>query len=245
MNSRRAIKACIAALPLTLAGCGGSSSDTSAGVGPEYPFTPPPLNSTRFYDETVVDNSNNTINLHFAVTVTAVNADGSYAILMTDPSQSTVIVDGTNYSIITETDSLNNSGQLLIQSNFAENARPVTCTFAPHGAGPDFPVRVEESWTLDYSYTCGNGTPVAYAQMGYVADIESITVPAGTYSTIKLQSTITWTDSLGTTRTQTISNWRDVATSILVQEIISIAYSGTTPTGGYPVSRKTVLLSSS
>jgi carbohydrate-binding DOMON domain-containing protein len=68
--------------------------------------------------------------------------------------------------------------------------------------------------------------PITYSQMGSVIDVELVTVPAGTFSAIKLQSTLTWTDTLGTTRTQTVTNWRDVATSIWVKEEISYAYSG-------------------
>ena len=81
--------------------------------------------------------------------------------------------------------------------------------------------------------------------MGSVVDVESVTVPAGTYSAIKLQSTVTWTNSAGTTRTQTITNWRDVVTSVSVKQEISIAYSGTIPTTGYVVSREILLQTSS
>jgi hypothetical protein len=44
-------------------------------------------------------------------------------------------------------------------------------------------------------------------------------------------------------RTQTITNWRDVLTSVSVKQSVSIAYAGTLPTNGYPVSRQIVLQS--
>jgi hypothetical protein len=82
---------------------------------------------------------------------------------------------------------------------------------------------------------------VSYAQTGTVVDDESVTVPAGTFNAIKLESTLTWTDAQGTRRTQTVINWRDVLTSISVKQSISIAYSGTLPTTGYAVSREIIL----
>jgi hypothetical protein len=75
--------------------------------------------------------------------------------------------------------------------------------------------------------------------------VESVTVPAGMYSALKLESTLTWTDLAGTTRTQTITNWRDVNTLISVKQEISIAYSGTVPTTSYAVSREILLQSAS
>jgi hypothetical protein len=121
----------------------------------------------------------------------------------------------------------------------------VTCTYDPHGSGPDFPVSVGATWTLAYTFACGVQTPVTYSQKGSVVDVESVTVPAGTYSALKLESTLTWTDLAEKTRTQTITNWRDVNTLISVKQEISIAVSGTIPAGGYAVSREILLQSAS
>jgi hypothetical protein len=228
-------------------GCGGGSGSgvSSSGSGQSYDFVPPPINSVRSYSETVVDNSNNTIDESFTVTVTALNSDGTYVELSEDPSHNSVFVNGTNYSILTETESLNDSGQETSYVYTAAGGGLVTCTYDPHGDGPNFPLSVGNTWTLDYTLACGSGSPVSYSQVGSVADVESVTVPAGTYSAIKLQSTVTWTDSGGTTRTQTVTNWRDVATLISVKEQISIAYSGILPTTGYAVSREILLQTSS
>jgi hypothetical protein len=49
---------------LALSGCGGGGGGTGGGAvanpgsGTSYAFTAPALNSTRTYDETIVDNSN-------------------------------------------------------------------------------------------------------------------------------------------------------------------------------------------
>jgi hypothetical protein len=232
-----------AAAALSIASCGGGSD---AGGGPltSYAFVPPPVNSQRKYDETIVDNQNNTIDLSYTETVLSANPDGSYVVQQEDPNHESVTVDGSIYTIANETVTLNDAGQELSYPT-GGLGDAVLCTYAPHGPGPDSPLTVGMSWTLDYTFKCGGETPTAYVQSGTVVDVESITVPAGTYSALKLQSTISWTDAQGTTRTQTISNWRDIATSVSVKQSITIGYSGTLPTTGYAVSREIVLESMS
>ena len=144
-------------------------------------------------------------------------------------------------AIVKETMNLNDSGQETSYSYTAANGRAVTCTFSPHGAGPDFPVTIGMSWTLEYTFACAADSPVTYRQMGSVADIEAVTVPAGAFSALKLQSTLSWTDLDGTTITRTVTNWRDVRTMFSVKEIVAIAYSGTIPANGRAVNTETVL----
>jgi hypothetical protein len=234
----------LAAAAVSVAGCGGDS-----GGGPavtSYAFIAPAVNSQRKYTETIVDNQNNTIELSYTETVLSANPDGSYVVLQEDPNQESVTVNGSIYSIETETVTLNDSGQELSYTpGDGAVGEAVVCTFTPHGPGPDFPVIVGMSWTLDYTFGCGTQTSVPYAQSGTVADVESITVPAGTYSALKLQSTLSWTDAQGTKRTQTITNWRDTATSVSVKQSITISYSGTLPSTGYAISRDIVLESMS
>ncbi len=230
---------------LVLAGCGADGgSGNSLGSGMAYDFVTPVLNSMRTYGETVIDNSNNTIDIGYTQSVTAVNAGAATELLQSTTGNST-IVNGTNYAIITETQNFNDIGQETRYVYTAAGGSLVTCTFDPHGDGPDWPLKVGQTWAIDYTLTCGTAAPVTYSQMGSVVDVESVTVPAGTYTAIKLQSTLTWTNSDGTTRTQTIENWRDVATSDSVKQEISIAVSGTPPATGYAVSREILLESTS
>ncbi len=177
------------------------------------------------------------------MTVTAVNPDGSYTVAQADPDNQSVVVDGTTYAIQTETLNLNNNGQDISYNYVDAGSNSVICIYSPNGPGPNFPVTVGMPWTLDYSLGCGTQAAVAYLQTGTVVDVESVSVPAGTFNAIKLQSTISWTDAQGTMRTQTITNWRDVLTSVSVKQSVSIAYAGTLPTNGYPVSRQIVLQS--
>jgi hypothetical protein len=226
----------VVAAAALLSSCGGSSND-----GILYAFVPPTLHSERTYSETIVDNENNTIDLSYTDTVTAVNGNGTYTVLQEDPNLESVVVDGTDYLIQTQTIQVNNSGQELSYAYVDTAGAPLNCAYTPHGPGPVFPVAVGMTWTLNYTFACGGQTPVSYMQRGTVANVESVTVPAGTFNAIKLQSRLTWTDAQGTQRTQTLTNWRDVLTSISVKQSLTIAYSGTLPTTGYPVSREIIL----
>jgi hypothetical protein len=227
-----------------VSGCGGGSSAGKPGSGTSYGYVPPVLNSTRNYAETIADNSNNTINIGFSETVQAVNADGSVSEIEQSTTGGSTIVNGTNYAIPTEMQTYNAQGQ---ETGYVDlsNSPTTSCSFDPHGAGPNWPVLVGQTWSLDYTFVCGTAAAVSYTQSGSVADVETVTVPAGSFTAIKLQTTITWTSAGGTTRTQTTTNWRDVATSHSVRQDISIAVSGTLPTTGYAVNREILLESTS
>ena len=228
-------------LTALLGGCGGGGDNAASAT--TFSFVMPKLNSQRIYNRTIIDNSGNTIDETLSDTVTAVNADGSYVVLAEDPNHDSVTVNGTIYSIVTEAVSVNDSDQDTAYSYTAADGSTTTCTYVPHGGGPDLPLTVGATWTITYNFSCGANLPVAYTQTGTVVDVESVTVPAGTYSAVKLQSTLTWTGPEGTTRTQSITNWRDVNTLLSVKEDISTSYSGTMLINGYPVSTETLFYS--
>lgn len=236
-----------ALLAVLVAGCGGGagSGANTAGSSKVYSFVAPQVNSQQIYSETTVDNSNNTINQTSRNTVTAVNPDGSFTFVHDDPNNNSIMVNGTNYTVIPESVTDNNSDQEVSYTPILTNGTGVSCTITPHGAGPSYPLSVGQSWMSNYSITCGTAPPVSYAQTGSVVDVESVTVPAGTFSAIKLQSIITWTDRNGTTRTESVENWRDTQTAITVKRVTTFGYSGTTLLNGFPVSRTAVLQSQS
>ena len=87
-----------------VASCGGDSGGGSGGgSGTRYAFVPPPVNSLHKYDETIVDNQSNTIELSYTETVLSANPDGTYVVLQEDPNGESVTVNGMVYSIETET----------------------------------------------------------------------------------------------------------------------------------------------
>jgi hypothetical protein len=211
-------------------------------MGTAYALVPPVVNSTRTYSETIVDNANNTIVIGYTQTVIAVAADGTITEMQQSTSNDEVIVNGTNYTPLTETETYDgSSGQETSYTYTTAGGEPTTCTYDPRDGGPDFPLRVGQTWSISYTFACGSNSPVTYEQTGSVVDVESVTVPAGTFNALKLQSTVSWTNLQGITRTQTITNWRDIATSHSVKEDVTIAVSGTLPTTGYPVSREILL----
>ncbi len=232
----------VAGLLATLPSCGGSSGQgQSSPPAPSYPFVVPALNSQRTYSETITDNSNNTIDLSYEVIVIEVSTNDSYTVHQFDPTGGTDIVNGTDYSMRDETLAVNGSGQVTSSSYIAADGTTVNCTDQPHGAGPPFPLVIGATWSVSYTVDCTGLAPVSFTQNGTVEAVEQVTVPAGTYSTIRLRSTLSWTDAAGRTHDEMVTNWRDAATLVSVKESNTYTYSGPFPTHGFPVSSEIVL----
>jgi hypothetical protein len=232
----------------SLAACGGGGEDgsNSGGTGTSYAFVPPVVGSSRVYDETIVDNSNNTIEgISYMKTVQSVQTDGTIIEQQQEVSGPGGTVNGTNYSITTETQTYNNIGRETAYTYTESSGSPGACTYSPRAGGPVPPLQVGQTWQLDYTETCNNNAPIAYVQNGSVVDVESVTVPGGTFTALKLQSTIVWTDANGTTHTETSTDWIDTATFHSVKESDTLVDSGTLPTTGYAVSRSIELSSTS
>jgi hypothetical protein len=237
------LKRCTLAVVTVLAvGCGGGGSTTNSGAATTFSFVGPKVGSQRLYAKTTVDNANNTINQTLRNTITGINADGSFVYVQDDPTGTSLVVNGTTYSTLTLTITVNGSGQMLGYSYIPSGGTQVSCTVSPHGPGPTFPLTVGQTWTLNNITACGNGS-IAHYQSGSVVGVESVTVPAGTFNSVKLQSVFSWTDSSGTTRTETTTSWLDVNTSILVKIDVAYVYSGTALSSGYPITTTTALQS--
>ena len=224
---------------VTAMGCGGGGASTDkSGSGTAYSFVAPVPGVVRILSETIVDNSNNTIDIGYSDTAGTVNSDGSYGALVQSTSGESAIVNGTNYAVVTQNENYDDSGQELSYSFTAASGVLVTCTYTPHASGPDFPVEVGQTWQIEFTLACDNGAAqISYTQQGSVVGVESVTVPAGAFTALKFQSTVNWTDAAGTVRNESTTNWRDTKTLYSVKQEISIAVSGTAPANGYAVSR--------
>jgi hypothetical protein len=228
-----------------LAACGGNGDKNSPGSGTSYVYVPPMVDSSRVYSETITDNSNNSIIVGYMVTVTAVAADG----VITEQQQSTTgsgnTVNGTDYSIPTETVTYNDFGRELGYTYLETDGSEGSCTYTPYAGGPTPPLTVGQTWQINYTRACNGNPSISYTQQGSITAVESVDVPAGMFTALKLQSTITWTDLDGTTHLETATNWLDIATFHSVKQSTSYQDSGTLPTSGYAISRQIVLQSTS
>jgi len=238
----------------SLVACGGGGEDDSGtgssggtgGTGTSYAFVPPVVGSSRVYSETIVDNSNNTIEgLAYMRTVESVAADGTITESQQETTGPSARINGTIYSITTETQTYNSFGRETAYTYTESDGSPGACTYSPREGGAVPPLQVGQTWQLNYTLTCNANPAIDYAQNGSVVDVESVTVPAGTFTALKLQTTTVWTDSAGTTHTQTTTNWMDTATFHSVKESDTFVDSGTIPTNGYAVSRQIELSSTS
>jgi len=240
--------AALVAAGLLISACGGGGSNNMAPTNPSptYYFVTPALNAQYVYAQTIVDNSANTINETVALLVTAVQGSGAYTEQQSDPTGTVVTVNGVTYSVLDESINFNPEGQATTYSFMPANGSLTTCTYTPSAGGLTYPTQVGTTWTTNYTLSCGSAAPVSYTHTGVVADVEAVTVPAGTFQALKVMSTITWTDANGTTRTQNATNWRDVNTGLSVQSVTTTAYSGTpVSAASYPVSNTRVLQSMS
>lgn len=212
-------------------GCGGGGGSQPTSYSPNTPI----VGSQRISNISIVDNSNNTITMLGAlrIMVTSVNADGSFVYRQDDPTNNSNIANGTDYSIRLANVTVNNSDQTKSITYTTNN---LTCTFNPHGGGPTYPVQIGSEWSSTWTEACGNAAAVTYSQTGKVVGTEVITVPAGTFNTLHLTSTTTYTDSLGTTRTIKTDTYKNT-TDLMTIKVSSIySYSGTQPANGYPMS---------
>jgi hypothetical protein len=224
-----------------VAGCGGggeSGSGGSPGSGTAYAFVPPPVGPTRSYAAVIIDNSNNTIEIGYSDTTASANANGTYVADVRSTTGYPDIVNGTNYAQRNEDQTYDDSGQEVSYTFTSSTGVPVSCSYDPHANGPDFPVQVGQTWQIEYTLSCNDGSATTtYRQQGSVVDVESVTVPAGTFTALKFQSTVDWTDADGITRNETITNWRDTTTLYTLKQQIAITVTGTLPVDGYAVSR--------
>jgi hypothetical protein len=229
-------------LPAFLAACGGGSSGSSPPAQ-TYAYATPAVNSQRVYAVTDVDNSSSIIQLTSQQTVTAVNADGSFVRNIVDPNGTSVVLNGTTYSIVPGDWSLDATGHDTAVTFNPQSVSPTTCTYTPHGLGPVYPLTVGETWQLTYTYACQGGLTLTVTQTGQAMDVETVTVPAGSYSAIRLQSTVTWTTAIGTQVTETLTRWADAGSGQSLRETSQYAYGGTLPPNGHLASQTVVLQS--
>lgn len=200
---------CSALIAVLAGGCGTNAGSTATTQS--IKFVPPSINSQQTYMYTLMDNLSTARKSLTRNTVTAVNPDGSFTYIRDTPNNNAV----PNQTVIA-----NKFGQIVSMSTAGS-----TCIFSPHADGPDFPITVGQTWTNQFTVTCGTQTPIPQTETGAVVDIESVTVPAGSFWAIKLKSALVTNNSNGTSQTQEITKWVDVNTDVLLKTVVNFSYS--------------------
>jgi hypothetical protein len=218
-----------------LGGCGGGGSSggaaAQAAATVTYRFVPPQAGAHLVYADQQADTLHNTLNRTATDDVTAVNADGTFAVHEEDPSHNHVVsgaVDQTLYPTDFQYDA---AGQVTAMT--VDNGTSVThCTFQGSQGAPAT-LAVGTGWNTQYTETCNGGAGVTFTQNGTLAGIETITLAAGTFSAYKFVSTTTWTIN-GITRTESATRWRDASggDTRTLRMVRTIAYTGGTPAAG-------------
>ncbi len=231
--------AAIAALGSCVAACGGNGDDdahtgrTTAPAGTTtYPMVTPKVGATQAFVTIKVDDSGNTIAGTYTERVVSANADGSYAIQESDPGGTVETVNGLTYRVNPALSNFDTDGHVASETITLANGNTQNCTyitmsgeFSPH------PYWVGEDWQATRQESCTPGTVESIAEHGSIQSLESVTVPAGTFTALKSTTVETWTDANGQNITETVVHWSDPAYSMFtIKTVITYARSGKVPT---------------
>lgn len=223
--------------PVLLAACGGGGQENGPGpatAAASYQFRTPKAGTHLVYSASLVDNLNNTLNRTVTDDVTAVNPDGSFTTHEEDPSHNGFVSGVTDQTLYPTDFQYNAAGQPTAWT-VAGRSGSVQCTVSGAAGAPAL-LASGGSWSTTYTETCGSGPGTVSTQSGSLAGIESVTVPAGTFTAYKFVVTTTRTQN-GLTRMESTTRWRDQgdSDSRTIKETSVFTYSGATPPAGAPV----------
>jgi len=226
----------VCSLGCGLVACGGGGggdggNPVSPPVGPTtYTQAAPVAGTSDVFSTAEVDDSNNAISGSYVQTVASVNPDGSYTLTQVDPSNDSPIVNGIDYHFNSATLNFDGKGHETGASFTAADGAVQTCTFTLESGGHPYPWSVGQSFALTVQESCNPGSSQLLTESGSVASLESVTVPAGTFMALKLQTTESWTDSNGQNIVEQITHWADPSHSLFtIKTVIAYTRSGNVP----------------
>ena len=192
---------------------------------------------------TSIDDSNNTIVVGYTQQVQSVSGAHSYVLTQADPSNDTPIVDGVDYHFNAST--LNfDDGREASLSDANESGAVQNSTFTAQSGGHPSPWWVGQTFTLATQESCTPGDTFVLTQTGTVAALEQVTVAAGTFSALRLQTTESYTEN-GQNVTEQVTHWVDPARYFFtIKTSIVFTRTGNVP-AHYVTSRTTELQSRS
>ena len=203
----------ICALGGLLAACGGDdgTAEPVAGQPPQgtttYEPGTPVVGATDVFRITDVDDSNNTIVIGFTQTVQSVSGPHSYVLTQVDPSNNAAIVNGVDYHFNAATITFDQEQETSV-SDTSETGTVQNCSDTPQSGGHPSPWWVGQSFTRSTQESCTPGDVRTIDDIGTVAALEQVTVPAGTFTALKLQTTETWSEN-GQNVTEQVTHWVD------------------------------------
>ena len=237
----------ICALGSLLAACGGGGSGDGPATGQPptgtTTYTPgtPVVGGTDMFAITSVDDSNNTIVVGFTQQVQSVSGPHSYVLTQADPSNASAIVNGVDYHFDATTQTYDQGRETALTATSA-GGTVQNCTFTLQSGGHPAPWWVGQNFTSAAQESCTPGDIRSISVNGTVAALEQVTVPAGTFSALRLQTTEVWTEN-GQTVTEQITHWVDPAHWFFtVKTLITFTRSGNVP--AHYVTSQTVELQS-
>jgi len=185
----------------------------------------------------IVDNSTPAVSVHLTYNdyINVVSLSGNYTLSELDTTGAPVVVGASTYQV----DSLDirlNADHQILSTVGRDNANSNNCTYNLHGSGVVYPISVGVKWTNTFTKTCLDGTVINSTQTGTVTGVESVTVPAGTFTAAKLESTIVNTNTIsGLITTTSATVWANVQGGNVVKRVFTHVYSGTVPSRSLPV----------
>jgi hypothetical protein len=207
-----------------------SSSNGTAPQPSAYPFVPPRTSSIDTYTDTVTDVNGNRVAFQLR-SETAVEPDRTYSIAMSSPA---VVLGDQRYHRPDQIDIFDASGRLVDTRVTNADGTQSTCTrvanFTHTGQGGTPGYNLGETWSGSFTVTC-NALTVTYTQHGEVLAAEPVTVAAGTFDAVKVQTITSWTTQDGDAITDTSLAWKDPAHSLYPIKVVdNFARSGNVPT---------------
>ena len=218
-----------------LAACGGGGGGDATGGGPattqgaSYQYVPPAQGQSGTYTTTVTDSSGNSATYSGIATVTQVNADGSSVTSWQYPGSSgNYTLDGFTYGNDPYLYNYDSKGQLIQSQDVAATADQVVCTYSYPGGGAPSSAVPGQSWNSSQAESCGGNDIGTFTETTTYLGIESLTVPAGTFSAYKLQTVDV--SATASVPNLVVTNWYDTSAtgSLLLKVTTQYADTGST-----------------
>jgi len=133
---------------------------------------------------------------YFTYSLTSTPTIGSQYTIFITSAYITVNLDGSSVALSTASVGSNKAtaninSALAVTSYSTSGSGATTCTYAPSGFTPPFPLTIGSTWNYSFTQTCTGGSPStsSFNYSGSMTALESVTTPAGTFAAGKIVAT--------------------------------------------------------